>query len=62
MCISALTLIEIEKGILKFARKDPTQAHRLQRWYQERVLIEFAWRTLDIDSAVCRLCARRRMR
>lgn len=57
MFISALTLMEIEKGILKFARKDPVQAHHLQRWYQERVLIEFAWRTFDIDSSICRLCA-----
>ncbi|QGY29037.1 type II toxin-antitoxin system VapC family toxin [Pantoea cypripedii] len=58
MFISALTLMEIEKGILKFARKDPLQARHLQRWYQEQVLMEFAWRTFDIDSAICRLCAR----
>ena len=57
MFISALTLMEIEKGILKFARKDPQQARHLQRWYHERVLIEFAWRTLDIDRSVSRLCA-----
>lgn len=57
MFISALTLMEIEKGILKFARKDPQQAHHLQRWYQEQVLTEFAWRTLAIDSSVARLCA-----
>lgn len=57
MFISALTLMEIEKGILKFARKDSQQAHHLQRWYQEQVLTEFAWRTLSIDSGVARLCA-----
>ncbi len=57
MFISALTLMEIEKGILKFARKDPQQAHHLQRWFQEQVLIEFAWRTLAVDSGVARLCA-----
>jgi prevent-host-death family protein len=53
MFISALTLMEIEKGILKFARKDPLQARHLQRWYQEQVLMEFARRTFDIDSAMC---------
>lgn len=57
MFISVLTLMEIEKGILAFARKDPQQAHLLMRWYQERVLIEFAWRTLAIDSNVARRCA-----
>lgn len=56
--ISALTLMEIEIGILLLARRDEAQGALLRRWMDERVLPEFEGRTLPIDAAVALRCAR----
>ena len=56
--ISALTVMELEIGVLRIERRDPGQGARLRSWLEERVLPEFADRTLPVDSAVARRCAR----
>ena len=56
--ISALTLMEIEFGILRLARRDPVQAGHLRLWFDTRVLPEFAGRCLPVDMAVALRCAR----
>ncbi|WP_084782585.1 type II toxin-antitoxin system VapC family toxin [Roseivivax halodurans] len=56
--ISALTVMELEIGVLRIERRDTGQGARLRSWLEERVLPEFANRTLPIDSAVARRCAR----
>jgi predicted nucleic acid-binding protein len=56
--ISAVTLMEIELGILRVERRDPAQGERLRIWMRTRVLPEFSERTLPIDSAVALRCAR----
>lgn len=55
--ISALTVMELEIGVLRVERRDPGQGARLRAWLDERVLPEFADRTLAVDSAVARRCA-----
>ena len=56
--ISALTLMELEIGILRIERRDAGQGERLRRWMDRRVLPEFRERTLPVDTAVALKCAR----
>ena len=56
--ISALTLMELEIGILRIDRRDAVQGERLRRWMDRQVLPEFRERTLSVDSAVALECAR----
>jgi len=56
--ISALTLMELEIGILRMERRDPKQGARLRNWMDRRVMPEFQDRTLPVNSAVALRCAR----
>ena len=56
--ISALTLMELEIGILRIERRDAAQGELLRRWMDRHVLPEFLERTLPVDSAVALACAR----
>lgn len=56
--LSAITLMELELGILRLERRDPTQGARLRAWMDRRVLPEFSGRILPIDAEVALLCAR----
>ena len=55
--LSAITLMEIELGILRIERRDPTQGAKLRAWMDQRILPEFAARILPIDTAVALRCA-----
>lgn len=55
--ISALTLMELEIGILRIERRDAPQGKRLRTWMDRHVLPEFLGRTLPVDSAVALRCA-----
>ncbi|PAT40789.1 VapC toxin family PIN domain ribonuclease [Vandammella animalimorsus] len=56
--ISAITVMELELGVLSIERKDAAQGALLRAWLEQRVLPEFATRTLPIDTAVAQRCAR----
>ena len=56
--ISALTLMELEIGILRIERRNAGQGQLLRTWMARHVLPEFAERTLPVDSAVALKCAR----
>ena len=56
--ISALTLMELEIGILRIERRDAEQGKRLRHWMDGRVLPEFRERTLAVDATVALTCAR----
>jgi len=58
MFISALTLMELEIGILRVERRDAAQGARLRVWFETQVCPEFEDRTLSIDGAIARRCAR----
>ena len=55
--LSAITLMEIELGVLRIERRDPLQGARLRAWVDRRILPEFADRTLPVDMAVALRCA-----
>jgi toxin FitB len=57
--VSAITLFELELGILLLERRgDGKQGQMLRSWYEKKVLREFADRTLPVDVGVARRCAR----
>ncbi|MBN6150267.1 type II toxin-antitoxin system VapC family toxin [Xanthomonas sp. AmX2] len=56
--ISAITVMELEVGVLSIERKDATQGAMLRSWLEQHVLPEFSGRTLPIDTAVAQRCAR----
>lgn len=49
---SALTLMEIEVGVLRMERRDAAQGSVLRQWLEESVRPIFAERTLVVDTAV----------
>jgi len=52
MFISAITLMELEKGIQLKARQDPMAGSVLRLWMTQRVLPTFRGRVLPVDEAV----------
>ena len=56
--ISALTLMELEIGVLRIERRDAGQGRRLRHWIDRHVLPEFRERTLPVDFAVALKCAK----
>lgn len=50
--ISAITLMELEKGVQLKARQDPAAGEVLRRWLVERVVTAFEGRVLPVDAAV----------
>lgn len=56
--VSAITIMELELGVLSTERKDATQGAVLRSWLEQHVLSEFSERTLPVDTAVARRCAR----
>jgi predicted nucleic acid-binding protein len=58
MFISALTLMELEIGILRVERRDGDQGARLRIWFETQVCPEFEDRTLSVDAAIARRCAK----
>ena len=47
--LSAITLMEIELGVLRIERRDPLQGAKLRAWVNHRILPEFADRTLSVE-------------
>ena len=56
--VSAITIMELELGILSIERKDAPQGALLRSWLEQHVLPEFSGRTLPVDTAVAQRCAR----
>ena len=55
--ISAITILELERGILGVQRRDARQGARLRTWLDNHVRPEFAGRIIPIDDAVATRCA-----
>lgn len=55
--ISAISILELEIGILLVERRDPLQGGLLRAWMDEQVLPAFNDRILAVDKAVARRCA-----
>jgi len=56
--LSALTVMELEIGILRVARCDHHQGTLLRKWMDGYVMPEFRDRVLPIDTQVALRCAR----
>ncbi len=56
--ISALTLMELEIGVLRVQRRDARQGALLRLWLDTRVMPEFEGRVLAVDGMVALRCAR----
>ncbi|MDC6167703.1 type II toxin-antitoxin system VapC family toxin [Paucibacter sp. XJ19-41] len=56
--ISAITVLELEIGVLQIERRDAAQGVLLRAWLEGQVLPAFAGRVLAVDLAVAQRCAR----
>ena len=56
--LSAISILEIEIGTLRLARKDPAQGALLRAWIDEQILPRFEGRILPVDTNVVQRCAR----
>lgn len=55
--LSAITILELELGILGVQRRDARQGARLRTWLDNHIRPEFAGRILSVDDAVATRCA-----
>ena len=55
--LSAISLMELEMGVLRIERRDAVQGAKLRTWLDRYVLPEFLDRTLPVDAAVALRCA-----
>ena len=56
--LSAITILELETGVLLVERRDPAQGGMLRIWLNDHVLPAFAGRILAVDTLVAQRCAR----
>jgi predicted nucleic acid-binding protein len=56
--LSAISILEIEIGAQRFARKDSAQGAVLRAWIDEQILPRFESRILPVDTSVAQRCAR----
>ena len=55
--LSAISILEIELGVLLIARKDAAQGAVLRGWIDDQILPRFDGRILAVDTAVAQLLA-----
>lgn len=56
--LSAISVLELETGILLLERRDARQGRVLREWFDVNVLPAFSGRILPVDCAVALQCAR----
>lgn len=55
--LSAITVMELEMGVLQIERRDAAQGAMLRTWLRDHVLPEFEGRVLPVDALVAVRCA-----
>src|ERR1700730_17447326 len=55
--LSAISILEIELGMLRIARRDAAQGAVLRAWIDHQILPRFEGRILAVDAAVAQRCA-----
>jgi len=58
MFLSAVTILEVEIGVLQKERRDAIQGALLRGWFETHVLSSFAGRILPFDVLAAHHCAR----
>jgi predicted nucleic acid-binding protein len=56
--VSAISILELEMGVLLVERREAHQGAMLRAWLEDQVLPTFAGRVIAVDTAVARCCAR----
>jgi hypothetical protein len=56
--LAAVSILELETGVLLVERRDPAQGAVLRTWIDNHVLPAFADRILPFDTVIARRCAR----
>jgi predicted nucleic acid-binding protein len=56
--VSAITVMELELGVLLNERRNEAHGRVLRAWLETNVLPAFAERVLPVDAAVAQCCAR----
>jgi toxin FitB len=56
--ISAITVLELEMGVLQIERRDRAQGTVMRAWLDEHVMPAFSGRILAVDAQVALRCAR----
>jgi predicted nucleic acid-binding protein len=56
--VSAITIMELETGVLLVERRDAHQGAMLRAWLDHHVLPEFSGRVLPLDTTAALRCAR----
>ena len=57
MFLSAISILELEIGVLQVERRDKKQGQVLRKWLGKHVLPAFSERVLSVDLAVAQRCA-----
>lgn len=55
--LSAMSLFELELGVVRVQRRDPIQGETLRRWLDDTVRPGFAGRILAMDPVIAIACA-----
>lgn len=55
--LSAITILELERGVLGIERRDRLQGQRLRQWLEGQVRPAFADHILPVDDAIATACA-----
>lgn len=55
--ISVITVLEIEIGIKRLARRDAAQAALIRAWLDDKVLPSFSGRILPFDLPAAKICS-----
>ena len=55
--ISAITIFELERGVLLMERRDPKQGNILRQWLNSHVVAEYSDRIISISVNIARRCA-----
>ncbi len=55
LALSVITVLEIERGILRLQRRDMATATRIRDWFEQAILADLADRILPVDERTARI-------
>lgn len=58
LAISVVTLLEIERGVLRIERRDPAAGRHLRSWLEDEIAQAFEGSVLPVDERVAHRAAR----
>lgn len=57
LCLSVVTVLELELGVLLAERRNPGDGHILRQWLESQVMPAFGNRIVSVDTAIARRAA-----